>query len=329
MKYLFLCFCVSLFAGSDEPVKPQWEEFKPAIPKDGKVFSTEEMVDQLNASVPDQYLLGPGDVLNIQVWQQPELSGMRTLGPDGVITVPLIGDLPLGGATREVARNTITSSISRFYKDPIVTLEVSEYHNNNIFVLGHLAQPGLMSITGRGTLLEAITQVALAQGVQTSLTKCALIRGKETIVWIDLRAMLREGNLRLNLKLANNDILYLPDEEEANVYVMGEVQRPGAYRLKPQMSFLDALLSAGGPTVNGRQNHVELVRRDSTGKIHLLRLKARDLRKGDLSANVALQENDLIYVGRRPLAHINYFFSSLNPLANMLLVQDIIDNNSR
>jgi polysaccharide biosynthesis/export protein len=191
-------------------------------------------------------------------------------------------------------------------------------------VLGHLAQPGLMSITGRGTLLEAITQVPLAQGVQTSLSKCALIRGTDTIVWVDLRAMLREGDLRLNLKLANNDILYLPDEEEANIYVMGEVQRPGAYRLKPYMSFLDALMTAGGATVHGRQNHVELIRREPDGKIHRLRLKAGDLRRGNFTANVELKENDVIYVGRKPLAHINYLFSSLSPLANILLIQDVL-----
>jgi polysaccharide biosynthesis/export protein len=324
VKYLLLLTCLQCLAWADDAQQPKWEVFKPAVPKDGKVFTSQEVVDRLNASVPEQYLLGPGDILNIQVWQQPELSGQRTLGPDGVITMPLVGDLALGATTRDVARNMVESAVSRFYKDPIVTLEVSEYHNNNIFVLGHLAQPGLMSITGRGTLLEAITQVPLAQGVQTSLSKCALIRGADTIVWVDLRAMLREGDLRLNLKLANNDILYLPDEEEANIYVMGEVQRPGAYRLKPYMSFLDALMTAGGATVHGRQNHVELIRREPDGKIHRLRLKAGDLRRGNFTANVELKENDVIYVGRKPLAHINYLFSSLSPLANILLIQDVL-----
>lgn len=303
-----------------------WELFEPATPKDQKDFATERIIANLNATVPDEYILGPGDVVNIQVWQQADLSGTRTLGPDGVVTLPLVGDVPLGDKSRSGAQQYLAEAVSKFYKNPIVTLEVAEYHNNNVFVLGQLPTPGLMRITGRGTLLEVLTQVPSQMGVETTMSKCALIRGNDTIVWVDLHAMLRQGNLGLNLKLANNDVIYLPHEEEAMVYVMGEVQRPGAYRLKPGMSFLDGLMEAGGATLDGRKNSIELIRRQE-GVSQRIRLKTRDLRNGDLSANVALAENDIIYVGRRPLAQISYFFGSLSPFSSLLVIEEIVSGD--
>jgi len=305
----------------------KWELFQPAVAKDSKPFVAEDYVAKLNSQVADEYVLGPGDVVNIQVWQQLEMSGTRTLGPDGVITLPLVGNVTLGNQPRSKAQEQMTEAVARFYKNPAVTLEVSEYHNNNVYVLGQLSNPGKMPITGKGTLLEALTQIPTQMGVDTSLTKCALIRGRSTIVWVDLREMLREGHLGLDLKITNNDIIYLPQDEEPMVYVMGEVSRPGAYRLKSGMSFLDGLMQAGGPTLAGRKNNVELIR-SKDGSSQRMRLKARELRNGDFTANVALVENDVIYVGRRPLAQINYFFSSISPFSSLLVIEELIQGKT-
>ena len=77
------------------------------------------------------------------------------------------------------------------------------------------------------------------------LTRCAVIRNKK-ILWVDLKRLLN-GDLSLNIRLKRNDTVYVPDAYDTSVYVLGEVNKPGVYRLTPKMSFLDALGQAGYP----------------------------------------------------------------------------------
>lgn len=312
------------FPGGDTPSHPKDPAFQPAQSK-ALPYAGPETIQELNASIPKEYLLGPGDLVDVQVWEQPKLSGQQTIGPDGMVALQLIGPVEVQSLTRTQAAAALQKAFEKYYREPIVTLQVLEYKNNRAFVMGRVERPGLIRFDGQGTLLELLAMAGSqpVDGPGNRLEKCAVIRGKDKIVWIDLDELLLGGNMSLNINIANNDVVYIPDEQDAMVYVMGEVLTPGAYRLTPQMSFLDGLMGAGGPSEDARKGSMALVR-NIDGKAHVLKVSLRDFKKGNYANNIELQENDIIFVSRKGLAHLNYVLRQLSPFATLAIAQDLI-----
>ncbi len=307
-----------------ESVRPLFEN---ASEMEGEKFADDATIQSINDAIPDAYHLGPGDVVDIQVWDQPNLSGRHTIGPDGTLALPLIGEVRVEGMTRTSVMDLIRESLAPYYQDPFVNLQIIEYKNNRVFVLGRVTRPGLVSFEGRGTLLEALAMAGSVPVLDrtTQLTKCAVIRGKEQIIWIDLQELLVYGNMNLNLRLANNDVVFIPDGHDALIYVMGEVETPGAYRITPEMSFLDALMLAGGPTLDAKKGKMALIRNEN-GVGNVREISLQSFRKGDFGDNILLKENDIIYVYRKGIAKLHYFLRQISPFAQWLLVDQVISD---
>jgi len=321
-----LCLYLPAMAGKNARTKNNSDQpvFELAASK-ALPYAGPETIQELNASIPSEYLLGPGDLVDIQVWDQPKLSGRQTIGPDGMLALPLIGPVYLQSLTRTTAAASLTKALEQYYQEPIVTLQVVEYNNNRAFVMGRVERPGLIRFEGQGTLLELLAKAGSqpVDGPGNRLAKCAVIRGKDKIVWIDLDELLLGGNMSLNINIANNDVVYIPDEQDAMVYVMGEVKVPGAFRLTPHMSMLDGIMGAGGPTEHARKGSIKLIR-NINGQSHILSVSIRDFKKGDYANNVGLKENDIIFVSRKGLAHINYFLRQLSPFATLAIAQEVL-----
>ena len=288
-------------------------------------FSDAEAIRNINASVSSEYLLGPGDIIGIQVWGIADLSATHTIGPAGAISMPLIGETRLEGLSRREATERITKALGNYYQDVSVNIHIQTYRNNRVFVLGRVTQPGMLQFDGTATLLEAISRAgAISPSSDPNpLGRCAVIRGRNKIIWIDLQELLVGGNISLNLTLANNDILYIPDLRATQVYVMGEVTAPGAYRLLPGMTFLDALMMAGGPTEDGNDNKISLIR-NRDGKGSVFRVEMDRFRKGDYGYNVVMNDGDIIFVSRRGAAKFNYILQQINPFAQLLVVNEAL-----
>ncbi|MBE9562979.1 MAG: polysaccharide export protein, partial [Proteobacteria bacterium] len=204
-----------------------------------------------------EYHLGTGDDITIEVWGYKELSGKHIVGPDGKITLPLVGPIKLTELSREQAANIIAKKLSKYYLDLSVAVRINEYTSNRVLVLGRVSKPGEVRFNmTTPTLLEAISLAggfSNASGLpgeanSLSATRCAIFRGQNKIVWIELEPLLTGRNLSLNLPLERNDIVYIPDIKEKLVYVLGQVYKPGAFRLLPHMSLFELIARAGGPT---------------------------------------------------------------------------------
>jgi polysaccharide export outer membrane protein len=152
---------------------------------------------------------------------------------------------------------------------------------------------------------------------KAGLVRCAIFRGNDKIVWIDLRELFSRGNLSLNIRLARNDVVYLPDAEDQLVYVLGSVQHPGAFRLSADMSFLDAFSLAGGLTEDGDSKHIALIR-PQTGDQRQIAFKDLIAAKPDL--NASLKEGDIIYVPERGIAKIGYLIQKTSPLSTFAIL---------
>ena len=304
-------------------VKEKDKAQKFASPSVIKALSKEKDSDQA-------YKLGPGDVIDITVWRRDEISRKNIIvAPDGIISVPKVGILNVTGKKVTELTNDLTKILTQNYENPEVTIAVREFHNNKAFVLGRVSQPGVVNFPGNGTLLEAL---ALAGGLphigkDTFLTKCAIIRGNDTVIWIDLRELLAHGNMTLNAKILNNDVIFIPEAEDELVMVLGEVEKAGPIMLKRGLNLVDAVMRAGGYTNDADLEKVFIVRQaGEKGTIRQVDLK-KMLEFGDFSQNYALMQGDIVYVGPTGMRKFNYAMEQLLPSLSVLSMSTDILNN--
>lgn len=110
---------------------------------------------------PNEFIIGPGDMLDVNVWKNPEFSRQVPVRPDGRVTLPLIGDMVAAGKTTDKLKVELRESFARYLNEPTVTVIVIQVNSYRIFVQGQVAHPGIYPISGRTTAVQAI---ALAGG---------------------------------------------------------------------------------------------------------------------------------------------------------------------
>lgn len=325
---LFVCLA-TLLGGcavrpSDEALR-RVPPFKAAEKSDHVVFPSAEALAALEAPVDAVYRLGAGDVLSLQVWGRPELSGRHTIGPDGVITVPVAGTLPLAQLTREEAASRVQRALERYYLSPSVLFSVEQYVSNRVTVLGRVQNPGLMSFDHPPTLLEVLAKAGSLPVIdkQATLTRCAIFRGREKMIWVDLKRLLNGGEVHLNLRMRAGDLVYIPDSSDTMVYVLGSVHRPGAYRLTPDMSVMDALATAGGPNDDAQPRDIGIYR---PARNAVERIRLQDLMDGSPRVNFALEEGDVIFVPKSGIAEFGYVSRQLAAGLSLLTVGAALGN---
>jgi polysaccharide export outer membrane protein len=318
----------ALFAGGCTPAPPPVVDpsFRP-ISKSGPVtVASAAALAEFEAPADEIYRISEGDKLSILVWGRPELSGRKIVGPDGRLSLPLAGSVSVALQTREEVAATLEKSLEKFYVHPSVSVEVDEYVGNRIVLLGRVESPGIIRFDGPPTLIEALSRAGALPVLdkKATLTRCAVVRGRDRILWVDLKALLSAGQLSFNIRLRQGDLVYIPDSDDTLVYVLGEVQRPGAYRLTPDMSLLDALAQAGGPTKDAASSKMKLVRTNSHLELDVPLASLLDPQGG---RSVGLEEGDIIWVPRSGLARIGYVFEkAVSPFVNLVIVGKAIAN---
>lgn len=301
----WLCFLTACTIYPTRPTANAPETFKPTTKSDLVEFLSPEALALLEAPSDAVYRLGAGDVLSLQVWGRPELSGRFILGPDGIITVPVVGPVQLNLLTREEAAQQVKSGLLRYYDNLSVVMGVEQYTSNKVTVLGRVQSPGQQVFESQPTLLEVLARAGSLPVIdkQATLTRCAIFRGRNKIIWVDLKRLLNGGEVAYNLRMMKGDLVYIPDSSDTMVYVMGEVYRPGAYRLTPDMSLMDALMQAGGPNDNASAKEIGIYR---ASKQAIERVELRNLLTADKKVNFALEEGDVVFVPKSTIAEFGY-----------------------
>jgi polysaccharide export outer membrane protein len=267
---------------------------------------------------PGKYIMGPGDVVTVTVWGHQELSGRRVIGPDGNIQLPFVGSFPIAGLNADEASSKLTSALREDYLNTAASVTVDKYSSNQIIVLGHVQHPGVLTFAGDPTLLEALAKAGASGGkddLSGMPTRCAIIRGKDRMMWVDLRSLSKGSDLSLNIPLQRNDLVFVPDSDAELVYVMGQVKNPGPYPLTANMSFLEALSRAGGPNDNAQQGKIVLAR-PSKNTEQVINLENFVQTAGN---NTQLEPGDIVYVPKSGLAQLGYVLQQVNPITTMVL----------
>jgi polysaccharide export outer membrane protein len=311
-----LLFCLAAGCGSGD--SPAEEGF--LVPPAPRPHSSSEAIRAFDVTAPEPYRLGEGDQVTVQVWEKPELSGLQFVGPDGVLTIAVLGSLRVSGMTREEAAKAIQDGLSKFYTGISVTLRVEQYLSNRVTVVGRVKTPGVYKFENVPSLLEVLAKAGGLAEAPVNLTHCAVLRGRDRMAWIDLNALMDGRDLSLNLRLKPDDLILVPEDGDLPVYVLGQVTKAGPQRWTRGMTILDAVAQAGGPSRDALPSRILLVRPSQNRRIII---SQGDLLEPVPGVNVALEKGDIIYIPTNLLADIGYLFEKIQPLGWVFLAQAV------
>jgi polysaccharide export outer membrane protein len=231
------------------------------------------------------YRLGPGDIVHITVFQNPDLTLDSRISESGLVSYPLLGAIRLGGLSTGQAEKLIADGLrdGNFLKQPQVSVLLTQVRGNQASVLGQVNRPGRFPIEVSGMRLTDL--MALASGIAGSgadtVTLIGTRDGKPFRKEVDLPLLFKPGHRDDDVLIQDGDVAYV--ERAPLVYIYGEVQRPGAMRLERDMLLMQVLANGGGVTQRGTEKGIKLHRRGADGKVEVLEPKMDDtLREGDV-----------------------------------------------
>lgn len=252
-------------------------------------------VRSVQAQSLQEYLLVPGDTVDIQVLGEADLTRSVTIRPDGKINLPLVGDVVAAGLMPTQLGERITSGLRAYLRSPSVSVSVRSFQRASVYLVGEVMRPGAVEIQNGWTMMEVIASVG---GVtpRAALTRAILIRrGTGQTISVDLERLLLRADRSANIILEPGDIIMVPIRQH-RVLILGAVRAPGAYDLDEGARVLDALLRAGGPADRPVANNVGVIRTGADGKAVVTQVDMTKIVAGDLSQNISMRNGDIIYV---------------------------------
>jgi polysaccharide export outer membrane protein len=239
-------------------------------------------------AAPASYVLGPGDSIDIVVFGQPDLSQTVTIKPDGMVALPLVGEMKATGRTTAQFQDDLVKAYRAYLKAPSVEVKISQFRTSRIYVLGEVARPGQYEVKPNDGLLELLA-AAGGPTPRADLAKAVLIRNKNETTKLDLLGAIKEAK-DPPVALEPEDVVFIP-ETDARIIILGQVNHPGAYQLLEGQHATDLIAGAGGPTPQAALTQAFVVR--GTQQIPVDLKKAMD---GDTSANIVLEPRDMMVV---------------------------------
>lgn len=274
------------------------------------------------------YLIGKGDILNITVYNHPELTipagSMRSaqesgnwVHNDGTIFYPYIGKVKVEGLRVSEIRDIVAKQLAVYIESPQVDVTVAGFRSQRVYVTGEVQKPGVLPVTNVPmTLIEAVSAsgglTPEADWTQVTLTR----GGNETA--FNLRQLYQLGNTDQNILLQPNDVLHIARNDQNKVFVLGEVRQPKSYMMgRSGMSLAEALADAGGwyeATANAEGVFVIRAADAATGRVaNVYQLNAKNATALVLAEQFKLQQRDIVYVTAAPVARWNRVISQLLP----------------
>ncbi len=163
-----------------------------------------------------KYLIGAGDVLNIFVWRNPEVSGSFVVRPDGMITTSLVEDIKVSGKTPTELARSIEEILSTYLRDPVVTVTVNSFvgpFSEQIRVIGEAAEPQAINYTQHMTLLDVMIKVGglteFADGDDAILVR--IVSGEQKQYKVRIDGLLKDGKISANVDMLPGDIIIIPE----------------------------------------------------------------------------------------------------------------------
>jgi polysaccharide export outer membrane protein len=235
-----------------------------------------------------EYRLGSGDVIRINVYQNPDLTLETRVTEAGVVSYPLLGSIRLGGLTVTAAEKLIADGLrnGNFVKQPQVTLVIVQVRGNQASVLGQVNRPGRYPI--EVTDMRLTDLLATAGGTGANGADMVIVTGTRNgqpyRLEVDLPTVFLAGGKDKDVIILNGDTVWV--DRQPIVYIYGEVQRPGPMRLERGMTLMQSLATGGGLTQRGTEKGIRVHRKGADGKVQIITPTMDD----------AMRDGDVVYV---------------------------------
>jgi polysaccharide biosynthesis/export protein len=232
----------------------------------------------------NEYELGGGDSVRISVFLSPELTTEVRISEAGIVSLPMVGKLHLGGLTIAQAETLLETKLKdgNFIQKAQVTMAVINFRSQQVSILGNVGKPGRYPLEVKGT---RITDLLATAGGVTGAGADSLIHSRRqangTVVTreIDLPRIYLDNDQSQDMVLQGGDSIYV--HRQPNYYIYGQVGRPGNYVIERGLTVSQAIAKGGSYTLRSRESGVRLLRRDGSGKMTESVPKMDDLVKPD------------------------------------------------
>jgi len=190
---------------TSKPATP--DTSKPATPDTSKPATPEVTA----IAVPDSYVIGASDVVAVSVLKEPTLSSSLLVRPDGMISMPLLGDIKAAGKTPLQLADEVTTKLKKYIQDPNVTIILNQMNSKKVYMIGEIGRTGPVELTPGMTLLQAIA-TAGGPSPYANVKKMYILRtegGKQQKIHVEYKQALR-GDSSFNLALNPGDTIVVP-----------------------------------------------------------------------------------------------------------------------
>ena len=286
----------------------------------------------------EDYMIGPGDVLDIKIFDSEDLDRKVRVGGDGYISLPLIGSVIAGGlSVPDLEFNIAYEYSGRYLQNPQISVYVNEFHSKRVAVLGEVNEPKLLEMTrNKSNLLEIVSLcggitkdagdliyiirpteqhdtlnrihynnahhydvgTGVGDSAQGNWDEEDYLKIRDEVITVSVSELVKYQNPLSNVEILPGDMISIPPA--TFYFVFGEVDKPGAYQLKPRMTVLQALSQAGRFTDVAR-NKVKLIREDIESREKtIMSLNIKGLVKGD-GGDIRIMGGDVFLVGKSTL----------------------------
>ncbi|MFH2059626.1 MAG: polysaccharide biosynthesis/export family protein [Pseudomonadota bacterium] len=209
-----------------------------------------------------EYVIGEGDVLNINVYENEDLSTTVRVSADSTIRVPLVGEI----SVKDLTVSQVSSKIEKLFADgylvnPQVDVFISEHRSKKAIILGQVKNPGQYELRGKITFLEFISKaggLTAEAGSRATIKRINKSSKDDAQIVLDLEKLIKQGDASLNIIIQDNDSIYI--SQAKTYYVSGEVNKPNSYKFEQELTVIKAITMAGGFSKIAAKNKVKIIR---------------------------------------------------------------------
>ncbi len=298
------------------------------------LFSQEPKWNQLIEQLSDlyrqesDYRLGGGDLIEVGVYGVDDFQHTLRINSSGSINLPLVGEVEARGLTAaQLEQKLHTLLDGDLIRNPHVSVFVKEYRSQPLLILGAVNRPGQYQIIQQTHLIDVI---AMAGGLGPDAADHVVVQRRVSrsnkgadnstpeppqVVEIDLKELLTDGNLSLNVPVQGGDVINVPKRQVEIFYVIGEVHRAGPFELPSDKKLLltQAIALAGGPTRTAKAKNARLVRYDQEGGVRQdIALNVSAILKGE-EPDIPISPNDVIFIPGSNIKTIGYGMLGIIP----------------
>ena len=262
----------------------------------GSLFAPLAHAQSAQSATNKDYIVGPEDVLDVQVWDNKDMNQVVFVRPDGKTSLPIVGEIQAAGKTVQELQDYLTAVYSKTVKGAAVTVIIREIKSRPVYFLGGFGRPGALQLMRNDlSLLQAL---ALVGGVAPGADgENGFVLRKDKRIPVNFTKLLQKGDLSQDIQLEPGDSVVAPIADL--VYLQGEVRAPGSIKFLPDLTVVKAITQGGGLTPMAAGGRVDIIRWKGEKRERIRVDVDKMMRAPDENPDVMLKPDDIVFVPQR------------------------------